>query len=144
MESYFKLDFISIALILLHISQCTGQQLCRHTTFIELQSKHQSSLEYDDDISFTKEGTITITAAAENMDYNNDEVLVSIKDTGIGIDPEILPRLFTKFATKSVAGTGLGLFISKNIVEAHEGKMWAENNADGEGATFAFSLSLSE
>jgi signal transduction histidine kinase len=71
-------------------------------------------------IQFTKEGTITIAAAAEKLDYN--EVLVSIKDTGAGIDPEIMPRLFTQFATKSVTGTGLGLFISKNIIEAHGGK----------------------
>jgi two-component system sensor histidine kinase VicK len=86
-------------------------------------------------------GTITI-AAAEKMDSN--EVLVSIKDTGAGIDPEILPRLFTKFSSKSVAGTGLGLFISKSIVEAHGGKIWAQNNRDGKGATFAFSLPLSK
>jgi signal transduction histidine kinase len=52
--------------------------------------------------------------------------------------------LFTKFATKSVTGTGLGLYISKSIVEAHGGKMWAENNADGKGATFAFNLPLSK
>jgi two-component system sensor histidine kinase VicK len=82
-------------------------------------------------------------AAAENMDYN-EEVLVSIKDTGTGIDPEILPKLFTKFATKSVTGTGLGLYISKGIVEAHGGRIWAENNPDGRGATFAFSLPLSK
>jgi signal transduction histidine kinase len=94
-------------------------------------------------IQFTNEGTITI-AAAEKMNYNKEEVLISIKDTGTGIDPEIMPRLFTKFATKSVAGTGLGLFISKSIIEAHGGKIWAENNADGKGATFAFSLPLSE
>jgi len=92
-------------------------------------------------IQFTKEGTITI-AAAEKMNYN--EVLISIKDTGTGIDPEIMPRLFTKFISKSVAGTGLGLFISKSIIEAHGGKIWAENNADGKGATFAFSLPLSK
>ena len=66
-----------------------------------------------------------------------------MKDTGIGIDLEIFPRLFTKFSSKSVTGTGLGLFLSKNIVEAHGGNMWAENNADGRGATFAFSLPLS-
>jgi signal transduction histidine kinase len=96
-------------------------------------------------IQFTKEGTITITAAAEKMDYNDDEkILVSIKDTGKGIDPEIYPRLFTKFATKSITGTGLGLFISKSIVEAHGGKMWAENNLDGIGSTFYFSLPLSK
>jgi signal transduction histidine kinase len=76
------------------------------------------------------------------MDYN--EVLVSIKDPGTGIDSEILPRLFTKFVSKSVAGTGLGLFISKSIVEAHGGRMWAENNTDGNGATFYFSLPLSK
>jgi two-component system, OmpR family, sensor histidine kinase VicK len=69
------------------------------------------------------------------------QVIVSIKDTGIGIDPQILPRLFTKFATKSQSGgTGLGLFISKSIIEAHGGKIWATNNDDGKGATFAFSL----
>jgi two-component system, OmpR family, sensor histidine kinase VicK len=99
-------------------------------------------------IQFAKEGTITIAAAAaaaaaaEKMDSN--EVLVSVKDTGTGLDPEILPRLFTKFATKSVTGTGLGLFISKSIIEAHGGKMWGENNADDKGATFYFSLPLSE
>jgi signal transduction histidine kinase len=93
-------------------------------------------------IQFTKEGTITITAATEKIDYNNDEAIVSIKDTGTGIDPKILPRLFTKFATKSVAGTGLGLFISKSIIEAHGGRIWAQNNPDGRGATFYFSLPL--
>ena len=70
---------------------------------------------------------------------------MSIKDTGPGIDPEILPRLFTKFATKSNTGTGLGLYISKNIIEAHSGRIWAENNKDdneARGATFNFSLPL--
>ena len=92
-------------------------------------------------IQFTKEGTVTI-AAAEKVDYN--EIIVSIKDTGTGIDPEIMPRLFTKFATKSVTGTGLGLYISKSIVEAHGGRIWAQNNDDRIGATFAFSLPLSK
>jgi signal transduction histidine kinase len=92
-------------------------------------------------IQFTKGGTINI-AAAEKVDYN--EMLVSVKDTGKGIDPEIMPRLFTKFATKSVTGTGLGLYISKSIIEAHGGRMWAQNNPDGRGATFHFSLPLSK
>jgi two-component system sensor histidine kinase VicK len=92
-------------------------------------------------IHFTNEGTINI-AAAEKMDYN--EVIVSVKDTGLGIDPEIFHRLFTKFATGSATGTGLGLFISKSIVEAHGGKIWAQNNPDGIGATFYFSLPLSK
>jgi two-component system, OmpR family, sensor histidine kinase VicK len=70
------------------------------------------------------------------------EIIVSIKDTGTGIDQEIYPRLFTKFASKSSQGTGLGLYISKNIIEAHGGTIWAENNKDGKGATFAFSLPI--
>jgi two-component system, OmpR family, response regulator ChvI len=65
-----------------------------------------------------------------------------VTDTGQGIDPEIIPRLFRKFATKSIVGTGLGLYISKRIIEAHGGKMWAENNPDGIGATFSFTLPL--
>ena len=74
---------------------------------------------------------------------NNDHVVViSVKDTGQGIHRDILPKLFTKFATKSETGTGLGLFISKSIVEAHGGKIWAENNMRGSGATFTFSLPL--
>jgi two-component system, OmpR family, sensor histidine kinase VicK len=81
----------------------------------------------------------------KKQEDSKDYVIFSVKDTGQGIDPEILPRLFTKFATKSeTGGTGLGLFISKSIIEAHGGKIWAENNTDGKGATFAFSLPLSE
>jgi signal transduction histidine kinase len=90
-------------------------------------------------IKFTKEGTISISADMKD----NTEVIISIKDNGTGIDPEILPRLFTKFATKSDTGTGLGLYISKVIVEAHDGRIWAENNSDGKGATFTFTLPLS-
>ncbi|MRN40971.1 MAG: HAMP domain-containing protein, partial [Nitrosopumilales archaeon] len=90
-------------------------------------------------VKFTNEGTISITV----QNKQNQEVIVSIKDAGTGIDPEILPRLFTKFVTKSTSGTGLGLFISKSIIEAHGGKMWAENNANGDkGAKFTFSLPL--
>jgi two-component system sensor histidine kinase VicK len=81
-------------------------------------------------------GTININA--EKVD---DQAIITITDTGIGLDPEIMPRLFDKFASKSFQGTGLGLYICKSIVEAHGGKIWAENNSDGKGgATFAFSL----
>ena len=90
-------------------------------------------------IKFTKQGTVVISLEKKK---DNKEVIVSMKDTGSGLDPEILPRLFSKFASKSFKGTGLGLFISKNIVEAHGGKMWAENNVNGKGATFAFSLKV--
>jgi two-component system, OmpR family, sensor histidine kinase VicK len=71
---------------------------------------------------------------------DRNDIIVSIKDTGTGIDPEIYPRLFTKFASKSDKGIGLGLFICKNIIEAHGGTIWAENNGDGKGATFSFNL----
>ena len=76
--------------------------------------------------------------------YPQHMVIVSIKDTGIALDNEILPRLFTKFATKSFQGTGLGLYLSKNIIEAHGGKIWAENNKDGIGATISFNLPLTD
>jgi len=59
--------------------------------------------------------------------------LPSVKNTGEGIDPSMLPRLFTKFTSKSYHGTGLGLFISKPIVEAHGGKIWAKNNENVDG-----------
>jgi signal transduction histidine kinase len=70
---------------------------------------------------------------------------VSVKDTGEGISKEVLPKLFSKFTTSdSSTGTGLGLYICKSIVEAHNGKIWAENNSDGKGATFTFSLPVKQ
>jgi signal transduction histidine kinase len=99
-------------------------------------------------IKFTsKKGEVeeeVISVSAERKYSNQEEVIVSIKDTGEGINSEILPRLFTKFATRSFSGTGLGLYISKSIVEAHGGKMWAENNPDGKGAKFTFTLPLTK
>jgi two-component system sensor histidine kinase VicK len=93
-------------------------------------------------VKFTNECD-TVYVNLEKKDTGSGrEFIVSIKDTGTGIDAEILPRLFTKFATKSDRGTGLGLFISKSIVEAHGGKIWAKNNSNDKGATFAFSLPL--
>src|SRR5215208_5769678 len=92
-------------------------------------------------VKFTADGSITVIA--EKKDKDDNFILLSIRDTGTGIDSEMLPKLFTKFATKSqTGGTGLGLFISKSIIERHGGKMWAENNSDGKGATFAFSLPI--
>jgi two-component system sensor histidine kinase VicK len=88
---------------------------------------------------FTQKGEISVNISTDDTDQ---QVVVSVTDTGQGIDPEIMPRLFTKFATKSIVGTGLGLYISKRIIEAHGGKMWAENNSDGIGATFSFTLPL--
>ena len=79
----------------------------------------------------------------DNNEEPNKNVIVSVKDNGTGIDPEIMPKLFSKFVTKSFSGTGLGLYVSKNIIETHGGKIWAENNNDGNGATFYFSLPIS-
>jgi len=98
----------------------------------------------DNAIKFTEEGRITLTTEIED---NHDYITVRVKDTGRGIDPEIIPKLFTKFATKSEKGTGLGLYICKGIIEAHGGSIRAENNFGiyGEkdsGATFSFSLPL--
>jgi len=92
-------------------------------------------------IKFTKKGAIT---AVIKIGEDDNHVIVRVQDTGSGIDPEILPELFSKFKARSFSGTGLGLFISRSIVEAHGGKMRAENNIDGKRATFTFSLPLNQ
>jgi two-component system, OmpR family, sensor histidine kinase VicK len=129
---------------------------------IKLQYKSQNVFVYGDKgrisqvilnllhnaVKFTnnKEGTITVVVEKKEDDdeqhNNNQQIIISIKDSGKGIDPQIFPRLFTKFATRSETGTGLGLFICKGIIEAHGGKIRAENNSDSIGATFAFSLPI--
>ena len=94
-------------------------------------------------IKFTKSGTVTInTSLNHKTDNHNKEAIVTITDTGSGIAPEIMPKLFSKFVTSSQTGTGLGLFISKGIIDAHGGRIWAENNSNGVGASFSFSLPL--
>jgi signal transduction histidine kinase len=96
-------------------------------------------------LKFTSEGYITITTEKKtnnNSIKNSTIAVVSVCDSGSGIDPEMMPKLFTKFSTKSFSGTGLGLYICKNIIEAHGGRIWAENNKDGKGATFSFTLPL--
>jgi two-component system sensor histidine kinase VicK len=90
-------------------------------------------------IKFTKQGTITIILKRA---YKTNQATVTIKDSGPGIDPEIIPHLFSKFKTKSEKGLGLGLYISKNIVEAHGGKIEAYNNPNSKGATFIVTLPL--
>ena len=122
------------------INQCISNLLSNAIKF--------SANEYSDGDG----GTVSITVTKEEKNGNSDnhnirriqgeQVRVSISDNGEGIHPEILPRLFTKFATKSETGTGLGLYISKSIIESHGGRIWAENNKDGEGATFSFTLPL--
>ena len=94
-------------------------------------------------IKFTQ-GECGIISITTKKEQDNKAITIRVKDNGKGIDPEIIPRLFTKFATKSETGTGLGLFISKSIVEAHGGRIWAENNKDGKGATFYFTLPVNK
>src|SRR5215210_9480965 len=96
-------------------------------------------------LKFTSEGFVMITAGKKtdnDSNNNNDIAIISVCDSGSGVDPEIMPRLFTKFSSKSFSGTGLGLYICKNIIEAHGGRIWAENNNDGKGATFSFTLPI--
>jgi signal transduction histidine kinase len=97
-------------------------------------------------IKFSPGGTISIVSDLKSTDKDKnpikDEAIINIKDDGNGIDEEILPKLFSKFATKSFSGTGLGLFICKSIIEAHGGSIWAQNNSNGKGATFSFTLPL--
>ena len=94
-------------------------------------------------LKFTDEGQITVSTYQNNdSNENKDEVTVRVVDTGSGIDNGIYPKIFSKFATKSHQGTGLGLFISKSIIEAHGGRIWAKNNTDGRGATFIFTIPI--
>jgi signal transduction histidine kinase len=91
-------------------------------------------------LKFTKSGTVSVYAEEVKNEDKKKEFIVTVEDTGTGIDSDIMPQLFTKFVSKSETGTGLGLFISKSIIEAHGGRIWAENNPEGKGAAFRFSL----
>jgi two-component system sensor histidine kinase VicK len=99
-------------------------------------------------VKFTEDGSVSIDVVVKENNNNGDIIIVSVKDSGEGIDPEILPKLFTKFATNSEKGTGLGLFICKSIVEAHGGRVWTQSNKTGgerrTGATFCFSLPITD
>jgi signal transduction histidine kinase len=90
-------------------------------------------------VKFTHEGYIRVV-----VERNSHEIIVSVVDSGKGIDSDFMTRLFTKFSTKSETGTGLGLFICKSIIEAHGGKIWANNNSGGKGSTFSFTLAYSD
>jgi two-component system sensor histidine kinase VicK len=157
-NSYCKAKVISSSYKLLSL---TGKEQCLENnnaaTAIFVLADRERIMQVltnllDNAFKFTEEiGTISIKVE-EQENENNDgkEVIVSIKDTGTGIDPEIMPRLFTKFCTKSspvtatrIIGTGLGLYIAKSIIEAHGGRIWAQNNTQDSGSTFAFSLPLS-
>jgi len=123
------------------ISQVILNLLNNSIKFISLENKKTDG-GIEDNISLIIERTKLNGNNLKENDLINYGIIISVKDNGKGIDPEIYPRLFTKFASKSFHGTGLGLFICKNIVEAHGGKIWAKNNSNGKGATFSFSLPL--
>jgi two-component system, OmpR family, sensor histidine kinase VicK len=94
-------------------------------------------------LEFTNEGNVSVTLRRERQKEKEGKqiAVVTVRDTGCGVDPAIMSRVFEKFVTKSEKGTGLGLFVSKSIVQAHEGRIWVQNNTDGEkGATFYFTL----
>ena len=96
----------------------------------------------DNALKFTIHNQL-IFVIVELQKDKEDQVIISVKDTGEGISKEVLPKLFSKFTTSdSSIGTGLGLYICKNIVESHNGKIWAENNSDGKGSIFKFTLPI--
>jgi signal transduction histidine kinase len=102
-------------------------------------------------LDFTKDGTImikvydlSIRSDAEENYETQESVAIEVKDTGSGINQEIMSRLFEKFSRRSDSGAGLGLYISKKIVDMHGGKIWAQNNRGAKGATFTFTLPLNE
>ncbi len=122
------------------------------SNLIDNSIKFVSRNGYEDKVDEEQVISIKVEKTEKKIDVdtndNNDIkgeggfVVVSVKDNGKGIDKEIRPKLFTKFTTNSFQGTGLGLYISKSIIEAHGGKMWAHNNENGKGSTFSFSLPL--
>jgi two-component system, OmpR family, sensor histidine kinase VicK len=92
-------------------------------------------------IKFTEEGSITVSIEARGKE---NKVRVLVADTGTGVDPSIVPMLFSRFVAKSESGTGLGLYISKSIIEEHGGRIWVESNTPGRGATFAFEVPIKQ
>ena len=84
-----------------------------------------------------------------SIETKNGEVVVSVRDRGVGIAPEDQRHLFQKFArlssaeSRDIPGTGLGLYIVKGLVEAHRGHVWVDS-APGKGSTFSFSLPLAD
>ena len=122
------------------ISQVISNLLSNAIKFTKLEKTEDTKIS-------TRENNAKTISITVSKDDRQKEAVVSIRDSGIGIDSEIIPRLFSKFASKSFEGTGLGLFISKSIIEAHGGRIWAENNESNgycDGATFGFTLGLSQ
>jgi signal transduction histidine kinase len=113
--------------------------------FIEISIKREQAFNNHHNIGGNVSSGSNLIQKEQRQDISSTSsfIIVSVKDSGRGLDPDLIPRLFTKFATNSDQGVGLGLYISKNIIEAHGGKIWAENNKDQRGSTFSFTLPLS-
>ena len=145
-----KIDPIVVEADKVRIYEVISNLLTNAAKFTKKSSRSDASID-----DYGGSPITVFTAIKSDQEYNKgngsssnrggrDEVVISVKDRGTGIDPDIQNKLFSIFVTKSETGSGLGLFISKGIVEAHGGRIWAENNADGKrGATFAFSLPIS-
>ena len=91
----------------------------------------------DNAMKFTEQGKIIVSSVSHKT-----EVMIQVQDPGLGIDPEIKPRLFEKFATKSTGGTGLGLYLSKKIVDAHGGRIWCKDSEESKGTDCGFTIPL--
>jgi signal transduction histidine kinase len=128
----------------IRIGQVISNLIDNSIKFISKEGKEENEGIISINIEKTKINKKRNSSINDNNDIKGEGsvVIVSVKDNGKGIDKEIMPKLFTKFTTKSFQGTGLGLFISKIIIESHGGKIWAQNNEDGKGSTFSFSLPL--
>ena len=142
-----KIDPIVVEADKVRIYEVISNLLTNAAKFTKKSSRSDASID-----DYGGSPITVFTAIKSDQEYNKgngsssnrggrDEVVISVKDRGTGIDPDIQNKLFSIFVTKSETGSGLGLFISKGIVEAHGGRIWAENNADGKGgATFSFRL----
>ena len=136
------------------VKDMAGEEASNHSDDIFVQADRDRIMQVisnllDNAIKFTPHGFVTVSISGpkeykEGQGSDNEkQTVISVEDTGSGIDSEIFPKLFTKFTSKSFSGTGLGLYISKSTIESHGGKIWAENNKDDKGgATFCFSLPL--
>jgi signal transduction histidine kinase len=149
-----KVDPIVVEADKMRIYEVISNLFSNAIKFTKKSSSNRTDASIDNDNNGGSNITV-FTTIKSNQTYNKvnttsssskggDEVVISIKDRGMGIDPSIHDKLFSIFVTKSDTGSGLGLFISKGIVEAHGGRIWAQNNTDGKGATFSFSLPLSK
>jgi signal transduction histidine kinase len=145
-DTHIRLDFVPDKDEILieadksRISQVISNLLSNAIKFTKLEKTENTKIS-------TRENNAKTILITVSKDDRQKEAVVIIRDSGIGIDSEIIPRLFSKFASKSFEGTGLGLFISKSIIEAHGGRIWAENNGSNgycDGATFGFTLGLSQ